>query len=220
MIGAWSINVSGRVYGPFTSERMRSFVDEGRLAPHSLVAREGTDDWHEAREEPEFLDVFKDRGRPATPETPATNPAPQQIQRAAQPTSAPQPVQPHPAPAPQPQPQVHAPQPQTHAPQPIPTPSADHTAAHFAVIIDQKAQGAASNIESAINSLGPAHRLTTNVWIISTDQSVSAVRNRLVQELGKADSLFVIDASRGKAAWFNFGPEADVRIRRVWQKTA
>ena len=58
------------------------------------------------------------------------------------------------------------------------------------------------------------------MWIISTDQSVSAVRNRLVQELGKADSLFVIDASRGKAAWFNFGPEADVRIRRVWQKSA
>jgi hypothetical protein len=30
----------------------------------------------------------------------------------------------------------------------------------------------------------------------------------------------VVDASRGKAAWFNFGPEADVRIRRVWQKAS
>ena len=88
------------------------------------------------------------------------------------------------------------------------------------MILDQKAQSAASNIEGAINSLGAAYRLTNNVWIISTEQTVSAVRNRLVQELGKADSLFVIDASRGKAAWFNFGPEADVRIRRVWQKTA
>ena len=203
MIGAWSINVSGRVYGPFTSERMRSFVGEGRLAPHSLVAREGTDDWHEAREEPEFVDVFKDRGRAATPEAPTASLAPQ-------PVNAPQPAQPHPAPAPHPQ---------THAPQPV-TPAAEHTAAHFAVIVDQKAQSAASHIEAAITSLGPAYRLTTNVWIISTEQSVSAVRNRLVQELGKADSLFVIDASRGKAAWFNFGPEADVRIRRVWQKTA
>lgn len=203
MIGAWSINVSGRVYGPFTSERMRSFVGEGRLAPHSLVAREGTDDWHEAREEPEFVDVFKDRGRAATPEAPTASPAPQ-------PVNAPQPAQPHAAPAPHPQ---------THAPQPV-TPAGEHTAAHFAVIVDQKAQSAASHIEAAITSLGPAYRLTTNVWIISTEQSVSAVRNRLVQELGKADSLFVIDASRGKAAWFNFGPEADVRIRRVWQKTA
>ena len=213
MIGAWSINVSGRVYGPFTSERMRGFVGEGRLAPHSLVAREGTDDWHEAREDPEFSDVFRDRGRTATPEAPAASPAPQQQpMRAAQPANAPQSAQPH-------GPQVHAPQPQVQAPQPIAAPAAEHTAAHFAVILDQKAQSAASNIEAAINSLGPAYRLTTNVWIISTDQSVSAVRNRLVQELGKADSLFVIDASRGKAAWFNFGPEADVRIRRVWQKT-
>ena len=88
------------------------------------------------------------------------------------------------------------------------------------MILDQKAQAAASNLEEAINSLGQSYRLTTNVWIIATEQTVSAVRNRLVQELGKADSLFVIDASRGKAAWFNFGPEADVRIRRVWQKSA
>jgi hypothetical protein len=213
MIGAWSINVSGRVYGPFTSERMRGFVGEGRLAPHSLVAREGTDDWHEAREEPEFSDVFKERGRAATPEAAAASPAPAQpSMRAEQPVSTAQPAQPHAAPQPQAQPQAHAPQPTTSA--------AEHVAAHFAVIVDQKAQSAASHIESAINSLGPAYRLTTNVWIVSTEQSVSAVRNRLVQELGKADSLFVIDASRGKAAWFNFGPEADVRIRRVWQKTA
>ena len=210
MIAAWSINVSGRVYGPFTSDRMRSFVGEGRLAPHSLVAREGTEDWHEAREEPEFSDVFSQRNRSATPAlataTPALAAAP------AQPMSAPQPAQPQTAPTPR--------SPQSPAPQSNITPAGDHVAAHFAVVVDQKAQGAASNIEGAINSLGTCYRLTNNVWILSTEQSVSAVRNRLVQELGKSDSLFVIDASRGKAAWFNFGPEADVRIRRVWQKTA
>ena len=204
MIGAWTINVSGRVYGPFTSERMRSFVGEGRLAPHSLIAREGSADWHEARDEPEFSDVFTQRGHPAPVATPAaavTRPSPS--------AHAPQSPQPNAAPH---SPQAYTPQASGAA--------ADHGASHFAVIIDQKAQGAASNIEGAIGSLGPAYRLTNNVWIISTEHSVSAVRNRLVQELGKADSLFVIDASRGKAAWFNFGPEADVRIRRVWQKTA
>ena len=79
---------------------------------------------------------------------------------------------------------------------------------------------APGNLEEAIASLGPAYRLLPNVWIVATDQTVNAVRNRLVQELGKTDTLFVIDASRGKAAWFNFGPEADVRIRRVWQKAS
>ena len=34
------------------------------------------------------------------------------------------------------------------------------------------------------------------------------------------NSLFVVDATRGEAAWFNFGPKADVYIRRVWQKAS
>lgn len=219
MIGAWTINVSGRVYGPFTSERMRAFVGEGRLAPHSLVAREGSTDWHEARDEPEFSDTFSNRGGQTVAETkpvaaaPAPQPAPQpQPAPALQPAPSPQPLRVVAAPAP------HSPQ--AHAPHANGTPVAEHTHAHFAVILDQKAVAAHNNLEDAINSLGQAYRLTTNVWIISTDQTVSAVRNRLVQELGKSDSLFVIDASRGKAAWFNFGPEADVRIRRVWQKSA
>ena len=212
MMGAWTINVSGRVYGPFTSERMRSFVGEGRLAPHSLVARDGSTEWHEAREEPEFSDVFAHRGaqpsrpvgaRAALAAAPTTQPA--QIAQATA-ADAPQSSQPVATAAAQPS-----------LTKSVETP--DHQTAHFVVVADIKAQST-RNIEGAIGSLGPHYRLTHNVWIISTEQSVSKVRNRLVQELGKSDSLFVIDASRGKAAWFNFGPEADVRIRRVWQKTS
>lgn len=213
MIGAWSINVSGRVYGPYTSERMRAFVGEGRLAPQSLVAREGSADWHEARDDPEFSDAFALRGG-QTVAAPETKPAAAAAAAAPAPQAAPLPQPPQPIAAPAP----HSPQ--THAPHENGALAAEHVLAHFAVILDQKAQAAANNLEKAINSLGHSYRLTSNVWIISTEQSVSAVRNRLVQELGKADWLFVIDASRGKAAWFNFGPEADVRIRRVWQKSA
>jgi hypothetical protein len=32
--------------------------------------------------------------------------------------------------------------------------------------------------------------------------------------------LFVVDATRDRAAWFNFGPEADTRIRRLWARTS
>jgi hypothetical protein len=194
MIGAWTINVSGRLYGPFTSERMRSLASENRLAPHSLVAREGSTDWHEARDEPEFSDLFAARH-------------PTMQLQAASSQAAPAPVQAAPAQAAA----VSAPV--------VPVEITDGSRAHFAVFIDQKSRSA-GNLEEAIASIGPYYRLLHNVWIISTDQTVNAVRNRLVQELGKADSLFVIDASRGKAAWFNFGPEADVRIRRVWQKAS
>jgi hypothetical protein len=183
---------------------MRSFVGEGRLAPHSLVAREGSSDWHEARDEPEFSDVFSRRG----PSPSAAAFEPKVAAPAAPAVPSPQPMQP----------QMSTPAPHAHHANGVAV--GEHVTAHFAVILDQKAQAAASSLEEAINSLGQSYRLTNNVWIISTEQTVSAVRNRLVQELGKADSLFVIDASRGKAAWFNFGPEADVRIRRVWQKSA
>jgi hypothetical protein len=89
----------------------------------------------------------------------------------------------------------------------------------FAIVLDLKSRGS-GNLEQVIASFGPSYQLLPNVWIVSSDQTANAVRNRLVQELGKSDSLFVVDASRGKAAWFNFGPDADVRIRRVWQKSA
>jgi hypothetical protein len=220
MIGAWTINVSGRLYGPFTSDRMRSFAREGRLAAHSLVTREGTLDWHEARDEPEFADLFyppsKDNavsghetlpspGASAAPESPEPSPKPftpyggtamggamrTMAQRSGGPLSA----------------------------SPSPSEGADGTKSHFAIVADLKS-GSASNLEEAIATLGPAYRLTPNVWIVSAEHSVNAVRNRLVQELGKLDSLFVIDASHGKAAWFNFGPEVDVRIRRVWRKAS
>jgi len=185
MTSAWTINVGGRLYGPYSAERLRSFASEGRLAPTSLIAREGASEWHEAREEPEFCDLF--------------TLSPKETARAIAPA-----VEPKPAPA------------------SMATSSADvpeGKLAQFAIVIDVKSHSS-GGLEQAIMSLGSAHRLVHNVWILSTQQTVNAVRNRLVSELGKSDSLFVVDASRGKAAWFNFGPDADVRIRRVWQKAS
>jgi hypothetical protein len=182
---AWTINVDGRVYGPYSAERLRSFASEGRLAATSLVAQEGALEWREAREEPEFCDLFTQVPK----ETPRV--------------SVPVPVAvPKPAPAPS-----------------VPADVPEGKLAQFAVVIDIKSHSP-GGFERAITSLGSAHRLVHNVWILSTTQTVNAVRNRLVPELGKTDSLFVVDASRGKAAWFNFGPDADVRIRRVWQKAS
>jgi hypothetical protein len=182
MIGAWPVNVSGRIFGPYTSERMRAFAEEGRLAPHSLVTREGASDWHEARDEPEFAEFFPRQAAKTAPLVPIT-PA------------------------------------LTAAVSPPPSDLAEGAKAHFAVVVDIKSRSP-GNLEQAIMSFCPAYKLLPNVWIVSTEQTVNAVRNRLVQELGKLDSLFVVDATRGKAAWFNFGPEADVRIRRVWQKAS
>lgn len=180
MIGAWTINVSGRVYGPYTLDRMRTFAGEGRLGPHSLVSREGAADWHEAYDESEFTEFFADDGDAAD----AAKPADKTVQIAPD------------------APDAH-----------------EAGKAHFTIVVNLKSR-APTGLEQAIMSFGTAHKLVPNVWIVSTDQTVNAVRNRLVQELGKLDSLFVVDATHGKAAWFNFGPEADAKIRRVWQKAS
>jgi hypothetical protein len=55
-------------------------------------------------------------------------------------------------------------------------------------------------------------------WILSSELSINEIRNTLAKKLGKLDTLFVVDATHDKAAWFNFGPEAETRFRRIWQK--
>ena len=88
---------------------------------------------------------------------------------------------------------------------------------HVVIIADMKSRSIVG-LEEEIHRLGPACPLLPQIWLLADDQSVNAVRNHLVQQLGKLDMLFVVDATNNKAAWFNFGPEAEARIRRIWSK--
>src|SRR5437868_4953865 len=126
MAGAWNINVEGRRFGPFSSERMRSFVGEGRLAAQSVVAPEGTDDWHEARDEPEFRDLFPVRAE--------MNAAVASMLMAAANNAAP-------ATSSTPAPATTAPAAQE---------LTDGNRAHFAVVIDRKSQSR-GNLDEAIS---------------------------------------------------------------------
>jgi hypothetical protein len=89
--------------------------------------------------------------------------------------------------------------------------------AHFVIVADMKSRSI-SGLEEEIFNLGPAFSIMPQAWLLQSDQPLNAVRNALVQKLGKLDVLFVIDATHDKAAWFNFGPESDSRLRRVWQR--
>lgn len=85
----------------------------------------------------------------------------------------------------------------------------------FVIIADMKSRSI-SGLEEEILTFGPAYAFLPQIWLLASDQSINAIRNALVQKLGKNDMLFVIDATHNKATWFNFGPEGDARIRRVW----
>jgi hypothetical protein len=190
MSETWTISVDGRIYGPYTAEQMQAFQSEGRLAVHSLVARAGEEQFHPAGEDAELGALF--------------------------------PAQPHN------EIQVQSPAPQLH-PAAEPIPSAPHkfggaeTAPsgernRYVIISDMKS-GSITGLEEEIFNLGPAHRFMPQAWILSSEVSLSTIRAGLVQKLGKLDTLFIVDAAHDKAAWFNFGPEADIKVRRLWSRT-
>jgi hypothetical protein len=89
--------------------------------------------------------------------------------------------------------------------------------AHVVIVADMKS-GSISGLEEEICKLGPAHRFRPQAWVLLSEAPINIVRNALMQKLGKIDTLFIVDAAHDKAAWFNFGPETDTRIRRMWSK--
>lgn len=91
--------------------------------------------------------------------------------------------------------------------------------AHLVVMADMKSRSI-SGLEEEMHKLGVTVQLLPQAWLLSSEATANTVRNILIQQLGKLDMLFVLDASRDKAAWFNFGPELDTRIRRIWAKSS
>ena len=89
----------------------------------------------------------------------------------------------------------------------------------FIVIADMKSSSL-SGLEEELFNLGPAYAIQPQAWILASELSISDIRARLMRKLGKLDNLFLVDAAHDKAAWFNFGPEAEARIRRIWQKSS
>jgi hypothetical protein len=166
--GLWRLKANERIYGPYTGHLMSQFKTEGRLAAHTLVARDGVSlvdaQWHTAASDSVLGALFR---------TAAT----------ASPTFG-QRVEPG--------------------------------GSKFVVFIELKG-GHSAELEAAIATLGPVHRVTPNLWLLSGSHTVGGLRNYIGQYLGPMDWMLVIDASQGRAGGFNMGPEMDAHIRRVWR---
>src|SRR5579863_1526790 len=185
MAESWTMSVGGRVYGPYSLEQMRGFHAENRLADHSMIAREGEEQFRPAGEDPALASLFQ-RELPAA--EPVTEPA-------QQPDSA--------------QPRRFGARQEAE--------QFDGQTAHFVIVADMKSRSI-TGLEEEIFSLGQAHRFGPQSWVLSSEATINTIRNALVQKLGKIDTLFIVDAVHDKAAWFNFGPETDTRIRKMWSK--
>lgn len=175
MADSWTLSVGGRVYGPYSLEQMQGFHAEKRLATHSLVAREGQEQFYPAGEDPALSLLFQ-------PTAEAVAPAPSD-----QPKSFGMRF------------------------------DSDGTPGHFVIVADMKS-GSIIALDEQIFSLGTAHKFGPQAWVLSSQASINTIRTALVQKLGKTDTLFIVDGGQDKAAWFNFGPEADTRIRMIWSR--
>jgi hypothetical protein len=69
---------------------------------------------------------------------------------------------------------------------------------------------------AALEALGTICELAPSLWLVRTPYSAGFIRNTLSQTLERGDRFVVMDATRDRLAWFNLGPETDVRISKVW----
>jgi hypothetical protein len=73
---------------------------------------------------------------------------------------------------------------------------------------------------AALETMGHVCDLAPGLWLVRTKFSAGIIRNALSQTLERGDRFVVIDATRDRLAWFNLGPETDVRIGKVWNGPA
>jgi hypothetical protein len=177
MAVSWTISVGGQAYGPYSLEQMQAFHAEKRLADHSLIAREGEEQFHRASEDPELAALFQPAAIPDS--------APQPSRFGARGEAA----------------------------------VSDAPLGHFVIVADMKERSIAA-LADEIHSFGAVHQIGTQAWALSSQASINVVRTALIQKLGKSDTLFIVDSVNDKAAWFNYGPEADARIRQMWSRPA
>src|SRR4051812_29546331 len=55
----WIISVEGKTFGPYTAAQMQAFAVEGRLAAHSIIAREDEGRFGLAAQDAELGFLFK-----------------------------------------------------------------------------------------------------------------------------------------------------------------
>ena len=185
----WCVKVDDKIYGPYTTPQMRKFAQQGRLASWSLISPAGSQTWREADKESAFAPFLNDaKDRPAVKAFGKrdTDCFQAPSKDALANASARRRARPD-----------------------------DVGVANFVVIFDV-VSGAASRVEAAVFGLGPALRLADNVWSVACELTAVGVRNAIAPYLSGRESIFVIDTTRGRTSWQNYGPEAHAHISAAY----
>jgi len=196
----WCVKVNDKVYGPYTSQQLRNFAHEGRLAAWSLIAPAGSRSWRKAQEESTFSSFFGSNSQNTTSQTSrsfgkrdSTESAPQVTESSTTP----------------PKESSNKPKPRTKKP------AAQSEIANFVIVFDV-VSAAASRCEAAVRSLGPGFRIADNVWTITCNLTATGVRNAIAPYLLPHESIFVVDTTNGKTVWQNYAPELHAKLTAAW----
>ncbi len=95
------------------------------------------------------------------------------------------------------------------------TVTSDTRTANF-VIVATLGTDSVAGFETALKDFGDAEPIAPGVWLLRAPATAATLRNELSHLLARDDKLIVVDASRDRTAWFNFGRETDQRIRELW----
>lgn len=189
----WCLKVDDKVYGPYTTPQMRKFAHEGRLASWSLIAPAGNREWREASKEGVFADFF---GHKRDQQNGGAKAFGKRDYNYSEP-------KPETAEGAQMKPRAKSGQ------------QDEIGSANFIIIFDV-VSGAASRVEAAVTSLGNSFRIADNVWSVSSELTAVGVRNAIAPYLSGRESLFVIDATRGRTSWQNYSPEQHSKISAAY----
>jgi hypothetical protein len=191
--GRWVLQVGGRIYGPYTGHALRDYVREGRVVAHSTLARTGQpageEEWMPAAQDPVLSQLFS-----------AADTEFMQVRQETDARSA------------------SGGGSQSFGSKKTQTDRRNQPTSFNIVIITDVKSRSSGPLENAVMSLGPAYKISANVWVVHTPSGAPEVVNLLTQHLGGSDRLFVVDATRNRTAWFNMGPETDAKIRQVWKQ--
>lgn len=87
------------------------------------------------------------------------------------------------------------------------------------ILVFDVVSAAATRVEAAIHSIGPAFKIADNVWTVACQQTAIGVRNTIAPFLLPRESIFIVDATRGRSSWQNYPPEQHAKLTAAWVKT-
>jgi len=72
------------------------------------------------------------------------------------------------------------------------------------------------DFEHVLNRAGQFSRAGANNWVLRSRTPLPQLRNQLSVALKKDEQFVIVNATKGRLAWFNLGAETDIAIRSVW----